>query len=131
MRQEFIEFYSPGTFFSETTRRPTNCRSVDLARDMAREIRERYGSTPYGFCFVARERADGDLDAHDTDRSAFFYLGGVVETLEEVKARAGDGDRVLIRNMECNGWDRIVTNDNSWNIVLPLMEGDVVLEWTP
>lgn len=131
MRQEFVEFFSPGTFVSETTRKPIDARSVDLACLMAREIKERHGTTPYGFRFVARERAEDELDAHDTDRSGFYYLGGVVETLAEVKARATDKDRILIQNMECNGWKRIVTNTNSWTITQPLMDMDVVLEWIP
>jgi len=46
-----------------------------------------------------------------------------------VKARATDKDRVLVSNMECNGYERIVTNDNSWRWTQPLGPTDVVLEW--
>ena len=129
MRQEFVEFFSPGSFTSEVTRKPIDARSVDLACRMATEITERHGATPYGFRFVARERADDELDAKDVDRGPMHYLGGEVETLEQVKARATDKDRILIANMEGNGYDRVITNRNSWMITLPLRADDVVLDW--
>jgi hypothetical protein len=60
-----------------------------------------------------------------------YFLGGKVETLEEVKARATDKDRVLVMNMEGNGIARIITNTNSWSWTQPLGEKDVVLDWKP
>ena len=132
MKKNFVRFYSPGTFMAETTEKPLPAGwDIEAAKTMARDIKERYGATPYGFCFFTRERTDDDLDSKVTHTSHMYYLGGTVETLEQVKARATDKDRILVSNMEGNGWDRIVTNNNSWQCTRPLLADDVVLEWIP
>ena len=59
-----------------------------------------------------------------------YYLGGRVLTLDEVKAEMSD-ERILIQNMESNDWGRIVVNTNSWKIMLPIDDDDVVLEYEP
>jgi hypothetical protein len=69
------------------------------------------------------------VDSKQTAQSPMYWLGGTVETLAEVKARATEKDRILVANMEGNGYDRIITNDNSWRWVQPLNESDVVLQW--
>ncbi len=129
MTKHFVTFYSPGTFVAETTERPIEAWDVDAAKAMARTIRERHGATPYGFRFSSRSRGKADLGSKVTATSPLYYLGGMVETLAEVKARATEADRILIANMEGNGYDRIITNTNSWKWVQPLGPTDVVLEW--
>jgi hypothetical protein len=71
--------------------------------------------------------------ARSLPAAACISSGGLVETLDEVKARRRpDGkDDILISNMEGNGYKRIVTNDNSWRWTQPLEEGDTVLDWKP
>lgn len=127
----FVTFYSPGTFVAEDTTKPIDAWDVDKAVAMAREINERYGATPYGFRFTTRTREDHELDSKVTARSPMYYLGGKVETLAEVKARATDKDRILVSNMEANDHKRIITNDNSWRWVQPLNDDDVVLDFAP
>lgn len=132
MRKNFVVFYSPGTFVAENTERPLpGGWDIELAKSLAREIKERYGATPYGFRFITRARGPEDLDSKQTHRSHMYYLGGKIETLAEVKARATAADRILVSNMEGNGYERIVTNDNSWRWTQPLEKDDVVLEFTP
>ena len=131
MQAHFVTFYSPGTFVAETNELPIDSWDVKKAMKMAHGITQRYNATPYGFQFSTRERADDELDSKVAKKSPLYYLGGKVETLEEVKARATDKDRILIQNMECNGWDRIITNDNSWRWTQPLKDDDVVLDFTP
>ena len=129
MKKHFVIFLSPGTFVSETTEKPIESWDVEEAKRMARGITERHGATPYGFYFATRSRGSEDLDSKVTATSGIYYLGGKVETLEEVKARATKDDRILISNMEGNHYDRIVTNTNSWKVTMPLNKEDVVLEW--
>ncbi len=129
MEAHFVTFYSPGTFVSETTEKPIASWDVETAKTMARDIRERYGAAPYGFQFTTRGRTKDELDSKVVSKSPFYYLGGKVETLAEVEARASASDRILLDNMRGNGYARIITNNNSWRWTAPLKDGDVVLEW--
>jgi len=128
MQQHFVTFYSPGTFTAETTTRPIDVWGLDQAVDMARAIVERYKARPYGFRFLTRARGEDDLDSKIVASSPFYYLGGRIRTLAEVEAKADPKEAILRSNMRMNGWDRIVTNDNSWRWTQPLGETDVVLD---
>lgn len=129
MERHFVNFYSPGMVVAESTSKPIDAWDVETATAMARDLKERHGATPYGFRFTTRARSDDDIDSKEVKRSGMYYLGGKVETLDELKARATSAEHILVSNMEINGWDRIITNDNSWTWTQPLEEGDVVLEW--
>jgi hypothetical protein len=129
MKKHFVVFLSPGTFVHETSEKPIASWDVEEAKKMARGIKERHGATPFGFYFITRSRGSEDLDSKITDESNMYYLGGKVETLAEVKARATKDDSILISNMECNHYDRIITNTNSWKVTQPLNSKDVVLDW--
>ena len=129
MEAHFVTFYSPGTFVAESSSLPIDSWDVAKAKAMAGEVKERYGATLYGFRFTTRTREDNELDSKVTATSPTYYLGGTVETLEQVKARATDKERILVANMEGNKWDRIITNNNSWRWIQPLEEDDVVLQW--
>jgi hypothetical protein len=131
MKKDFVTFYSPGTFFAEETTKPIDSWDVEKAKKMAKAVTERYNATPYGFRFTTRSREEKDLDSEVTKISGMYYLSGKVETLKQVKARATEKDHILISNMECNKWKRIVSNapgSKGWHFCQPLEEGDVVLE---
>lgn len=127
--KHFVTFYSPGTLCAESNREPIDSWDVDTAVAMARSILQRHVATPYGFEFTTRSRGPEDLDSKVTSKSPFYWLGGTVETLDEVKARATDKDRTLISNMEGNGWKRIITNNNSYRWTQPLKDTDTVLDF--
>lgn len=129
MKKHFVTFYSPGTFVSETTTKPIDSWNVDAAVAMARKTKERHGATPYGFRFSTKGRTDDELDSHEIAHSGMYYLGGTVLTLKDVKDRRDSRDRVLISNMECNHYARVIENCNSWKVTLPLNDDDVVLAW--
>jgi hypothetical protein len=131
MEKHFVTFYSPGTFVAEQTTKPISSWDVNRAAEMAHDITERYGATPYGFQFTTRSRSDDDLDSKESARSAFYHLGGCVETLADVETRNDPKEEILRSNMRGNGWDKIVVNDNSWRSTRPLGPGDVVLDWVP
>jgi hypothetical protein len=94
---------------------------------MSKYITERYDAKPFAFVFTTRERGEKDLDSKEVKRSGHYYLGGRVMTLEDVKREMPD-EKILIRNMECNGFAKVVVNDNSWRSIQPLRDGDVVLD---
>ena len=130
MKKHFVEFYSPGTFVHEVSEKEIDSWDVQTAMDMAKTIKERHGAVPFGFRFHTRERKNTELDSKVTKTSNMYYLGGKFETLEEVKARATKQDSILISNMECNNWNQIITNTNSWKITQPLLPGDIILDWS-
>lgn len=131
MEKHFVTFFSPGTFVHEETTKPIDSWDVETANDMAKGIKERHGATPFAFQFSTRARADDELDSRTVERSPTYYLGGTVLSLQDVKDRGDPKDRILISNMEGNGWDHVIENRNSWKIVQPLNKDDVVLEGWP
>ncbi len=119
---------SPGTFVSESTTKEVDSWDVNIAKEMAEKISERYNSAPYGFYFSTKSRLETDLDSKVINKSPMYYLGGTILVLDEIKSRNDPNDRILISNMECNKWDRVIENCNSWKITLPLEKGDIVLQ---
>lgn len=129
--KHFVTFYSPGTMVSETSTHEVFDWTVDVACQLAHKIDERHGATPYGFRFTTRSRAPEDLDSKETATSPFYWLGGTIETFEEIEKRALLSERILLQNMKGNGWDRIIVNTNSWRFTAPLNPKDIVLDWKP
>ena len=95
---------------------------------MSRSVEERHGARPYGFYFTTRGRRDDELDSRTIKTSHMHYLGGEILTLEQVKARKDPKDKILILNMEGNGYKRVIVNKNSYKITLPFYDGDLVLD---
>lgn len=127
MEKHFVRFLSAGTFVAEETVMPIEKWDVDQAIEMAKGITERYGAKPYGFQFITRGRTDEELDSKVINRSGIYYINGTVETLNQVKAKGNPDDRILISNMESNGWDKIVTTYNPYKWVQPFNEEDSVV----
>ncbi len=131
MKAHFVTFLSPGTFVHEETTNPIDSWDVAKAKKMARTITERHGATPFAFYFSTRKRGVRDLDSKEVVHSGRYYLGGVIETLEEVEARQDPKEDILRCNMRANKWHRIIINKNSWRVTQPFEDDDVLLEWEP
>lgn len=131
MTADFVTFFSPGTFVHEDTTKKIASWDVEKACEMARGIKERRNATPFAFQFSTRGREDHELDSKVVKRSGMYYLGGKVETIDDVKKRNDPKEEILLSNMRCNGWKKIITNTNSWRVTQPLLDGDVVLDWKP
>lgn len=129
MKQHFVRFSSPGTFFAETTEVPITSWNIKKAVELSHTIKERYGATPYGFRFVTRERKDDELDSRETKHSNMYFLGGEVLTLKQIKKRNSPKDKILISNMENNGFNRVIINTNSYEFTQPLHNTDIVLDY--
>lgn len=56
-----------------------------------------------------------------------YYLSGTVLTIEDVKKRNNLNDKILISNMECNGYKKIVESNTGWKWTQPFRKGDVLL----
>lgn len=129
MEKHFVCFYSPGSFTSEVSQKPIDKWDVNLAKEIARTIKERHGATPYGFKFITRSRSNDDLDSKVSETSPMYYLGGKIGTLEEIKLKNDPRDNILIDNMERNNYKRVVTNKNSYCFTTYLNDTDIVLQW--
>ena len=88
MEKHFVKFFSAGTFVAEQTVKEIDSWDVDKAIEMSKEITERYGAKPYGFRFFTKGRTESDLDSKVVARSGTYFINGVVETLEEIKAKS-------------------------------------------
>ncbi len=82
MKKHFVTFYSPGTMFPETSRRPIDSWDVDTAIELARNIKERHGAVPYGFMFSTRERKNDELDSSQIESSSMYYLAQICEGMD-------------------------------------------------
>lgn len=127
MKRHFVTFQSPGTFFNEETTKPIKSWNVEKAREMANSITERYNAKPYAFYFSTRERTAKDLDSKETKTSGRYFLKGRIMTLEDVQRQYPD-EKILICNMRCNKWKKIVMGQSPYRFSQPLMPEDVVLE---
>lgn len=128
MQKHFVTFYSPGTFVAETSERPIDSWDIDTAKAMAAGITERYGATPYGFRFTTRERTQDELDSREVARSKMYYLNCQVFTLEDIERRDDPRDHILLSNMRCNGYTKVVQPVAGWKWTQPLNDGDIVLK---
>lgn len=136
-RKHYVTFLSPGTMMSESTTKPIERHDPKLVVAMAEQIVERYGAKPYGFRFETRivgsmpDGEGGTLTAQrDVGVSGIHFLGGKLETYEEVLARNHPDERILRENMRSNEYWIVCVNTNSFRSVLPFEEGDRLVDAT-
>jgi hypothetical protein len=110
MKKHFVTFLSPGTIVAESTTKDIDSWDTDKAIKISKGIKERHGALPYGFYFTTRERGAEDFGSKETQ-----------------KKQNVPNDQILISNMECNKWDKVIINTNSWEWTQPLHDCDVVL----
>lgn len=136
MRKHQVTFYSPGTFVSEATTRDIDSWDTAKAVEMSEQITERYGARPYGFVFsthiVADDVPDGEggtlkVQPKTVEKSGIHFLGGRLETYDDVVARNDDKENILRSNMRNNEHWVIVINDNSYRSTLPFNEEDCIV----
>jgi hypothetical protein len=131
MKKHFVVFYSPGTFVHEESSIEIEKWDVEQAMKMADSITERNAATPFGFYFTTWGRSVDDLDSKEIDHSPMYYLGGKIETLEEIEARNDPDEQILIANMKSGDYKKVIVNTNSWKSTLPFREKDILVDYTP
>lgn len=127
MKKHFVTFLSPGTFVHEETTKEIERWDSELAITMARNVKERYNAKPFAFFFTTRSRGEKDFDSKQSRQSGRYYLGGEILTVAQVKKKFPN-ETILHSNMECNGWDKVIVNTNSWKIVQPFEKDDKLLD---
>ena len=118
MLKHFVEFSYPGIFFSEYSHEEIAERKPEL-------VTVPEGAFAYRFYDQEHTVVDGKLQTGKCKNYSGFTYFGKAYTLEKVKQQFPQ-HTILIRNMEGNGWDRVVqTRRGNWQ---PLEEGDTVIE---
>lgn len=134
MIKHFVEFFSPGTFISETSEKPIDSWDVKKATKMAKNISERYGAKPYGFRFrtkVTAEKVVVDGEALDVvpkikESSGMFFINGRVLTLDDIPDTKENN--ILRSNMRSNNWNAVVETTNSYRHTAPFEKDDVCVD---
>lgn len=129
MQQHYVLFYSPGTFFTEQNSVAIDSWDVKKAIELSKDIFQRYGARPFGFQFITKSRSESELDSKETARSNMYYLGGRIETFEDVVKRNNPKEEILRKNMKYNNIKRIIVNDNSYRFTGEFKDDDVLLEY--
>lgn len=121
MIKHYAEFLYPGSFMSET-----GVREVERRDAHPLPLPER----AYGWRFYDREAAvtpSGKVLLGDIENeSPWTYIGEIFD-VERVKREVPD-NRILVLNMEGNGWSRVV---KCWQGFIPLKDGETVLSERP
>ena len=137
MRKHQVRFYSPGTLFSESSVHDIDGWDTAKAVEMAERILERYNAKPYGFVFetllVADDVPDGEggtlrVESKRVAQSGVHFLGGKLETYDDVVARNDDKENILRSNMRGNEQWIVCINTNSWRSTMPFDENDCIVD---
>jgi len=135
-RKVFAQFYSPGTFFAETSTMPLETGSIKEAVNLSKEVSERYGAKPYAFDIVTKLVAqpvdDGEggvipMSTKEVERRGRFFIGGRLIRYEEMVKVEGERS-VIVSNMRGNGWPICIENVNSYKSTQPFKEDDAVVD---
>jgi hypothetical protein len=136
MRKHQVTFYSPGTLFSESSTHDIESWDTVKAVELAETVLARYNAKPYGFVFetiiVAEDVPDGEggtlkVQSKSVEKSGIHFLGGRLETYDDVVARNDDKENILRSNMRSNEMWVIIINDNSFRSTLPFNEEDYIV----
>lgn len=118
MRKHYVQYLFPGFVFPET--------SVQPVKDRKAKVKRLDGA--YAYRFFSREETAGineTLKGENKDFSGYRFFEGEILALDEVKKRYPK-EEILIRNMETNGYKKIVhCKDGNW---VPLGKKDRVLK---
>lgn len=136
-RKHYVTFYSPGTLFAETTTKEIDGWDTREAVAMAEAIVERHGARPYAFDFktmiVAGDVPDGEggtlsVEPKEVARCGMHFLGGRLETLDDVEARNDPKESILRANMRANPMPIVVVVERGYRSTHIFSERDVVVD---
>lgn len=111
----YIEFVYAGSFLSETI----------PVRISKREFKDPLPQGAYAYSFFDQEEVeiDGEVLKGPPKNRSVRYIKGDVYDLEQVKAEIPDS-RILISNMENNGYDKVVKCSQGF---IPLNKTDILI----
>lgn len=104
MIKDFVTFLFPGVFWSEDATYEIEGFDFERAIELYKELKLK----PFAFYFTKFERGEEDWNPKEIERSGKYYINGDIKTLEDVKAENDPRNQILIDNMICNRWDKII-----------------------
>lgn len=114
MKQHFVTFLYPGSFFPEESTVAVESWDPEPWRNW--EASRPY--RPFAFYFTTRERGDADLDSRQTAKSGRYYLGG--ETFHVDELPQDESHRILRSNIaQHEGKTAIRCSTGNWQPFLP------------
>lgn len=134
-RKHFVDFFSPGTFVSEQSRREVKALDTREAVEIANGIQERHAAKPYGFqfvtCIVSDAIPDGEggkleVAPKEVERSGTHYLGGKLLMYDEMPETKDT--HILRSNMRGNNMPICIENCNSWRFTGEFKEKDCIVD---
>jgi hypothetical protein len=126
--KHFVNFLSPGGITNVVTSTfEIPSWDITLALEMSSKVVTRHKAKPYAFFFTTTQICTELNISQETAKSSLYYLGGKVETLEEIRRRNNPIESDMLSDMIENGWNRILINKETWKIVRPLEDEDIVL----
>lgn len=136
-KQHTVTFYSPGTLFSEQSEKDIDSWDIKEAIKMAEKVTERYNAKPYAFVFRTYKThdpvSDGEggflqVESKKEKETGYYFLGGKLETYDDVVARNLDSESTLRSNMKFNEYWIICINTNSFKSTMPFGEDDKIVD---
>jgi hypothetical protein len=137
MRKHQVVFCSPGTFTSEVSAKDIESWDTKKAVKMAKNITERHGAKPYGFYFetllVSPDVPDGEggmlkVQPKVVEKSGVHFLGGELQTYDDVLKRNDSKEEILRSNMRYNDMWIVCVNTNSYRSTMPFEEKDALVD---
>lgn len=137
VRKHYVTFYSPGTFFTESTMKPIPDWDTKVAVEMSKKVLERHNAKPYAFRFSTMLEAepvdDGEggmlkVEPKEVEDTGLFFLGGTLRNIDEIRKKADKEESILLSNMEGNDYPIIIENRNSWRFTGPFSEKDCIVD---
>jgi hypothetical protein len=134
-KKHFVEFLSPGSFYSESSTREVPSWDIAIAVEMANGIQERHNAKPYGFRFntklVAEPIPDGmggtmHVAPKEIAKSEIHFLGGRLIRYDDIPDNRENS--ILRSNMRCNRWPYVIENNNSWRHTMQFEEGMCIVD---
>lgn len=135
MKQLGVIYYSPGTFCSEENYVSVERFNLPEIVEKAKCIVQRHGATPYGFVLTKHVTGeDVPVDGHilklqskEVFRSGTFYITGSIMKLQDIPDT--NETRTLRFNMEINGFQAAIENNNSYRFTGAFSKNDFVVNW--
>lgn len=125
VERHFVDFFWPGIIFADHTVKQISSWDEKEALEIWKSFSEK--NKPYGFQFFTKARTDEELDSKEVKRSGTYFINGTILSLDEIEREGNPGNRILINNMRCNGWDKIVRTMPPCCWTQPFEEDDKII----